>query len=57
MPMAAADVYFGFKAQTGSVRVKTTLYSAKLKFENGKNKATLTLNKKAGKFDIVYAEL
>ena len=56
-PVAAADVFFGLKAQTGSVKVQTILYPAKLIFENGKNKATLKLNKSAGNFDIEYSEL
>jgi hypothetical protein len=54
-PVAAADVYFGYKAQTGSVKVQTTLYPAKLKFEDGKNICKLTLQKNAGNWLVEYS--
>ncbi|KAM6503822.1 hypothetical protein JOM56_000765 [Amanita muscaria] len=54
-PVAAADVYFGYKAQTGSVKVQTILYPAKLVFEGGKNNCKITLQKTSGDWKIEYS--
>jgi len=56
MPIAAADVYFALEVQTGSFKVDTILYPAKLEFPVGENKATLKFNKSTGQFDVVYSK-
>jgi hypothetical protein len=53
---SAADVYFGYKAITGCVKVQTTLFPAKVKFENGKNKCNLAFQKATGNWKIEYSE-